>query len=97
LNVLDAERRRRERYRPIAVLVFRTPTIQEISIMIKDLGLLEKFEREELKKENLDYRSALRIFEGMWLEGMALGVLPLKDPLEEIEVDIRIARMLNHV
>jgi hypothetical protein len=33
----------------------------------------------------------------MWLEGMALGVLPLKDPLEGIEVDIRIAEMLNHV
>ena len=65
--------------------------------MIKDAGLLGKFEREELKKENMDYESALRIFEGMWLEGMALGVLPLKDPLEGVEVDIRIARMLNHV
>ena len=62
--------------------------------MIKDLGLLDKFDREELKKENLDHRSA---FEGMWLEGMALGVLPLKDPLEGIEVDIRIAEMLNRV
>lgn len=65
--------------------------------MIKDAGLLGRFEREELKKENMDYESALRIFEGMWLEGMALGVLPLKDPLEGVEVDIRIARMLNHV
>ena len=65
--------------------------------MIKDTGLLGRFEREELKKENMDYESALRIFEGMWLEGMALGVLPLKDPLEGVEVDIRIARMLNHV
>ena len=65
--------------------------------MIKDLELLENFEREELKKENLDYGSALRLFEGMWREGMALGVLPLKDPLEGIEVDIRIARILNHV
>jgi len=65
--------------------------------MIKDSGLLEQFEREELKKESLDYKSALEIFEGMWLEGMALGVLPLKDPLEGIDVDIRIARILNHV
>lgn len=65
--------------------------------MIKDSGLLEKFEREGLKKESLDYIWALRIFEGMWREGKALGVLPLKGPLEGIEVDIRIARMLNHV
>jgi hypothetical protein len=33
----------------------------------------------------------------MWQEGVLLGVLPLKDPLEDIEVDIRIARILNHV
>ena len=65
--------------------------------MIKNSELLEKFERKVLQKEKLDYRPALRIFESMWREGMALGVLPLKDPLEGIEVDIRIARMLNHV
>ena len=65
--------------------------------MIENPELLEKFEREELKKEKQDYTAALRIFESLWMEGMALGVLPLKDPLEEIEVDIRIARMLNHV
>jgi len=39
----------------------------------------------------------LRIFEAMWKEAMLLGVLPLKDPLEGIEVDIRIARILNDV
>jgi hypothetical protein len=65
--------------------------------MIRNSKLLVTFEREELKKEKQDYPAALRIFEGLWLEGMALGVLPLKEPLEGIEVDIRIARMLNHV
>ena len=65
--------------------------------MIKDPELLAKFEREEMKRAKPDYLSALRLFEGMWREGMALGVLPLKDPLEGIDVDIRIARMLNDV
>jgi hypothetical protein len=65
--------------------------------MIKDAGLLEQFNDELLRKEKLDYAAALRIFEGMWEEGRKLGVLPLKDPLEGIEVDIRIARILNHV
>jgi hypothetical protein len=65
--------------------------------MIKDPELLKKFEREEMKREKPDYMSALRLFEGMWREGLALGVLPLEDPLEGIDVDIRIARMLNHV
>jgi hypothetical protein len=50
-----------------------------------------------LKKEKLDYASALRILDSMWDEGRKLGVLPLRDPLEGIEVDIRIAKILNDV
>jgi hypothetical protein len=65
--------------------------------MIKDAKLLSEFNDELLRKEKLDYAAALRIFEAMWEEGRKLGVLPLKDPLEGIEVDIRIARILNHV
>lgn len=65
--------------------------------MIKHPELLADFEQQEMRREKPDYISALRLFEGMWREGMALGVLPLQDPLEGIEVDIRIARMLNHV
>ena len=65
--------------------------------MIKDTRLLTEFEESELRKEKPDYLSALRIFEAMWKEAMALGVLPLKDPLEGIEVDIKIARVLNDV
>lgn len=65
--------------------------------MIKDAKLLAEFEDEQIRAERPDYGSALRIFEGMWEEGIALGVLPLRDPLEGIEVDIRIARILNGV
>lgn len=65
--------------------------------MIKDPEVLADFEHQEMRREKPDYISALRLFEGMWKEGMALGVLPLEDPLEGIEVDIRIARMLNNV
>jgi hypothetical protein len=65
--------------------------------MIKDQKLLAEFNDELIRKERLDYAAALRIFEAMWDEGRKLGVLPLKDPLEGIDVDIRIARILNHV
>jgi hypothetical protein len=37
----------------------------------------------------------LRIFEALYEEAKQLGVFPLKDPLEGIEVDIRLARALN--
>jgi hypothetical protein len=65
--------------------------------MIKDVRLLAEFEDDEIRKEQSDYGSALRLFEAMWKEAMLLGVLPLKDPLEGIEVDIKIARILNDV
>jgi hypothetical protein len=65
--------------------------------MIKDAKLLAEFEKKELMKEKSDYQSALRLFEGMWKEAMLLGVIPLKDPLEGIEVDIKIAGILNNV
>lgn len=63
--------------------------------MIKNIRVLEEFERKETKKEKPDYLKSLRIFEALWNEGVNLGVLPLKDPLEDIETDIRIARILN--
>lgn len=53
--------------------------------MIKDVKELERFEREELKKERFTYKEALKIFEAMWQEGITLGVLPPKDPMEGIE------------
>jgi hypothetical protein len=64
---------------------------------IKDTRLLAEFEENELRKEKPNYANALRLFEAMWKEAMLLGVLPLKDPLEGIEVDIKIARILNDV
>lgn len=63
--------------------------------MVKNPKRLAKFELEELKKESLSYNEALRIFEGLWQEGVSLGVLPPEDPLEGIETDIRVARILN--
>ncbi|GAG97925.1 unnamed protein product [marine sediment metagenome] len=48
-----------------------------------------------MKEEKLSFSEALAIFEAMWKEGMTLGVIPPKDPLEGIETDIRIARILN--
>ena len=63
--------------------------------MIKNPDILGQFERELIKKEKLSFKQALAIFEAMWKEGVNLGVLPPKDPLEGIEVDIKIARIIN--
>lgn len=63
--------------------------------MIKDARLLAKFEDGQLRKERLSYAQALKIFEAMWKEAVNLGILPSKDPLEGIEKDIELARILN--
>lgn len=63
--------------------------------MIKNPELLVRFETEELKKERLSYREAMKIFKAMWQEAVSLGALPLKDPLEDIETDIKLAKILN--
>jgi hypothetical protein len=66
-------------------------------VMIKDEKLLSRFEREYIRMEKTNYFDSLRFFEEMWNEGVYLGVLPSNDPLDGIEVDLRIARILNHV
>lgn len=62
--------------------------------MIKNSDVLEKWERKIVAKEKLSFSKSLNLFEAMWQEGVSLGVLPPKEPLEGIDVDIRIAKIL---
>jgi hypothetical protein len=57
----------------------------------------DQFEREYVRSRKADYRENLKIFEALYQEAASLGVLPLKDPLEGLEVDIRMARVINGV
>ena len=63
--------------------------------MIKNAKTLEKFEKKYIKKNNLTFKEKLKIYESLWAEALLMKVLPLKDPLEGIEIDIKIARILN--
>ena len=63
--------------------------------MIKNHGYLKKFEHDFIAKERLAYEQALKIVESLREEAVLLGAFFPKDPLEGIEVDIRIARILN--
>ena len=63
--------------------------------MLKNIPLVEDFEKAQLKREPPDYFHHLRIFEALYREAIHLGALPLKDPLEGIEVDIHLATVLN--
>lgn len=63
--------------------------------MIKNHQLLQELEKKFNSQERMPYWKSLRLFEAMWAEGVFLGVLPPRDPSEGLDVDIRIARVLN--
>ncbi|MBN2467361.1 MAG: hypothetical protein JXD19_04345 [Deltaproteobacteria bacterium] len=63
--------------------------------MIKNYRALEQFERDFVRNHTLSHTQAMKLVAGMWREGVTLGVLPPRDPLEGIEVDIRISKVLN--
>jgi len=56
-----------------------------------------RFEIEILRNEKLDVKKKFKILEALYKEAVALGVFPLKDSLEGLEVDIRIAKVINSV
>ena len=55
------------------------------------------FEKELIRREKSDLKRNLQFVEALFQEAVALGVFPLKDPLEGLEVDIRIAKVINSV
>lgn len=63
--------------------------------MIRNHHLVRELEEAHLSREALPHGRALQIFESLWREGVSLGVLPPPDPMDGLEVDFRIARVLN--
>jgi hypothetical protein len=65
-------------------------------IMVRRPDILKRFEDEFARNEGrIPYAKAMKIVASLWLEGKTLGVFPGKDPLAGIEVDIRLAKVLN--
>ena len=65
--------------------------------MIANPKKLQEFERKLLKKEKIDIMENFRIVEALYREAIALRAIPLKDPLDGLEIDIKIARIVNSV
>ncbi|NWF97970.1 MAG: hypothetical protein HXY52_03410 [Nitrospirae bacterium] len=64
--------------------------------MIKNPSILKKLEDDFSKNEGpLPYNKSLKILEYMLKEAIDLKAWLSKDPLEGIEVDIKIAKILN--
>jgi transcriptional regulator with XRE-family HTH domain len=58
---------------------------------------LQKFEFDLLRKEKVDRVKNFHIVEALYKEAVTLGIIPLKNPLDGIEVDLKIARVVNRV
>ena len=64
--------------------------------MIRDEEFQE-FEIELLRNGNLDLKKKFKILEALYKKAFALGVFPLRDSLEGLDIDIRIAKVVNNV
>ena len=64
--------------------------------LLKRSGLL-KFELDFLRKEKVDIVRNFHIVEALYNEAVTLGIIPLKNPLDGIEVDLKIAKVVNSV
>jgi hypothetical protein len=65
--------------------------------MIINRAEWEKFERQQARADKADLRKNIAIFNALHDEAVALGVFPPKDPLEGVDVVLKIARVVNHV
>jgi transcriptional regulator with XRE-family HTH domain len=58
---------------------------------------LQKFEMDFLREGKIDIVRNFRIVEALYKEAVTLGIIPLKNPLDGIEVDLKIAKVVNSV
>lgn len=65
--------------------------------MIKNREQIQKFERELLRKEKIDVTKNFQIVDAMYHEAVELGIIPKKNPLDGLEIDIKIAKIVNYV
>ena len=52
---------------------------------------------EFVRKERVNIEKNFRLVEALYREAVTLGVLPPKNPLDGIEVDLKIAKAVNSV
>jgi len=63
--------------------------------MIKNRSILENFNKLYTKRRQYSYIQRLRIYQELLKEARDLKKLPLKNPLEGLDADLRIATILN--
>ena len=65
--------------------------------MIRNSKMFYEFEKELIKKEKADVIKNFHMVDSMYDEAVALGIIPMKDPLDGLEIDLKIAKVVNYV
>lgn len=63
--------------------------------MVRDPNLWAEWEGSYIASQPADFQRNLKMLEAMYEYARFLGIFPLADPLEGLEVDIRVAKALN--
>ena len=63
--------------------------------MVKNKRKLDEFYRKLVKEENTSHKQALRIYDALHKEAVALGVISHENIRDGFEVDLRIAKAIN--
>lgn len=63
--------------------------------MVKNKRKLQGFHRKLIEEEHISYKEALRIYDALHKEAVALGVISHENICDGFEVDLRIAKAIN--
>lgn len=67
------------------------------SIMVKNVKTFQRFQDAFISNADLSIQEKYKILESMYEQARALGHFKGQNALDGLEVDIRIARAVNHV
>ena len=63
--------------------------------MIRNPELLKSLDDTLARNEPADFFRNLKIFSALYREALSIGTCPMRNPLDGIENDIRLAQILN--
>ncbi len=63
--------------------------------MIRNRAYWEQWKKERIRNEPVDIEHNFAIMDAMYHHARALGVFPLADPLEGLDVRIKLAKAVN--
>ena len=65
--------------------------------MIKNVETVRNLEKAILQRELANYSRNIRLVEALYKEAVFLGVFPPQDKLSGLDIDIKIAKVINSV